>query len=238
MTEIMINVVFYTTSENEKIRINCEPIKYCNVIDFIKKRFEEKLCEYYLDNCIINGSSVKEKQLSDRILENEMIIHLVTWKIMKEDEIIEYIKKNCTTNINMSKLVSTPKSGNAPKLIYWHYTNFGIEYDWDSILTESFGKEGIKIYISKNNISPVIFYHKCYLEIFTSIFNKYNYAHTVENILDILCKIIPNDDIKNTTLMNVLFGDISGESGFTPLIEERDDNIMQVYAEYMDFINL
>ena len=38
--------------------------------------------------------------------------------------------------------------------------------------------------------------------------------------------------------MNVLFGDISGESGFTPLIEERDDNIMQVYAEYMDFINL
>jgi hypothetical protein len=234
MTEIIINVVFYITSEKEKIRINCESIKYCNILDFIKKRFEEKLCGYYLDNCIINGSSTKEEKLSDRMLENEMIIHLVTWKIMK-DEIIEYIKENCTTKINISKIVSTPKSGNAPKIIYWHYINFG-EYDWDSILTESFGQEGIKIHASKNNISPIIFYHKNYLEIFTFIFNKYNYAKTVENILDTLCSIIPNYDVKNTTLMNVLFGDISGESGFTPLIEERDDNIMKVYAEYMDFI--
>ena len=163
---------------------------------------------------------------------------------IKENEMSEFIKKTSTTTINKYKLVSTSHSGFSPRIIMWHYINFK-EWNWGKILDVSFEKPGIKIHMHKDISKgihvqiPFIFYHETYLDIFCTYLNKYfeDKKYSKENILDMLVEIVPSENIINTTIMNVLFGDILGISGYDiPEQNIHDKNVIFAYNEYIDFI--
>ena len=83
------------------------------------------------------------------------------------------------------------------------------------------------------------------MDIFCTYLNKYfdlnkyfeDKKYSKENILDILVEIVPSENIINTTIMNVLFGDILGISGYDiPEQNIHDKNVIFAYNEYIDFI--
>ena len=238
--DIIINVKFYFIEEPLKLCLR-NGTKYSQVIDLIKTNFAGQLDGYHLDTCIISGINLKNPP-TDRDLYDGATIYVITWDIMKENKMVDFLKQSCTTLIDKLKIVSTPHSGFSPRIIIWHYINFP-KWDWNKILDMTFGQSGVKMHLHKNIIKgeraqiPFIFYHQEYLEIFYTYLNRHinNFKNSTD-ILDMLVEVVPLENITNTTIINVLFGDIIGTSEYNPQQNKLDENVLCAYNEYIDFI--
>jgi hypothetical protein len=230
-----ISITFQFDGYKQKT-IRMKPINCKDVVNYVRETFKNELEGKIVDSCVYAG-----KNLFDRpgVLYDGMIIHIINFEIMGEEELIQYIKNICTTNIQPRKMVSTPPSGFIPRILYYHYTTY-THYNWENILYESFGQENIKIHagkidFKKINSAPILFYHDAYLSLFADILHRYDNNINKLYILNMLQDNVEKEDIYNMTIINVVFGDIAGVSGF-PKSDNLDHSVIAAYMKYMELV--
>ena len=203
MTTVTVRFDF----EAEPVSMVLAPNTRCaDVADVLRQRFQEQLRGRHVDKCHSAGVDFSR---CDRPVRDGATVFTQSWPVMNTKCMADYIKRMCTTSISVLKVVSTPHSGLAPRIILWHLTTFP-HWPWDQVLALAFGQPGIRARACPHSsVAPVLFYHELYLEVLCACLNVFfpRRSFTPMGLLDSVTHIIPAKDAMRTTVMNVLFGD-------------------------------
>ena len=209
---------------------------------------------YHFTDFIYNGVgflSRMEKSAKDLRLDADSIIYAVGFKIMhSQKEMIKYIKSITVKdtqhayNISKNKIVVTLNSGSFSKCIRWHYENKDIKWDWEFISNKVFSNKLVRMYVSENKYTgpgynEIIFYHEQYLQSFADCLQHCGLTDYTPDILLSIVKVFFNKTdpgyTTNMTIINVLFGDYTGEGHIEGALAEaeRDQIVMKSYELYL-----
>ena len=194
---------------------------------------------------LINNTDNIDKKFSGYTIE------AVGFKVLKnEKKIVKYIKSltvnnTPTLNITKYKLVVTLPSGQSGIIVRWYIDNIGKHWNWEKIVKQVFDNDGVNMFVNPNTKSgenSLIFYHELYLYMFARCLANVGVEYdTLDKLLNLVMvffdKYDPNYNTK-MTIINVLFGDFSGEGQeiFVLSEEDRDQNVIKAFEQFLGML--
>jgi hypothetical protein len=226
--------------------------QYKNIGDIISD-YISRHRDYHFTNFAYSTKDLlyhKDKSAKDIGLYAESRIHAVGFrKIYDQKQMIKYIKSITVKrtphkyDISKNKIIVTPDSGSITEFIKWHYENIGSKWDWTYISNNVFnGNKYTRMYVSehieKAGYNIIIFYDERYLQLFANCLKVCGLVGYTPNRLLSIVEVFFNESdpeyyIK-MTIINVLFGDYTGEGYINGALEEenRDPIVMKSYELY------